>query len=478
MPQTRCSNSKATEVNSMKQVRPNKTTSDHGERGAALISTLLISALLLTAGGMLILTTTMSATNSFDAAAETQAYYGAEAGIQATLNVLRGNVSPNPLFVANPPNAVAPENQIDFTKALVRTTSNLATDPTTLRSRLSRWLNYNYIPSGKTYADRVGISPGYIPFTGVAYDIEVLDPDNTDLTKKKPLRLIIKSTGYGPRGAKKQLSMLLHANGLDITVPAALVLRGHDNAATNLCIELGPSSAKTYSGTDYAALETPAKPSLAVSGHDVSIVKLAYSGPGKSGVAAPELGVLKDILNDPVPAGETPVETPWFLKTADNTRAFLIQAETLANSCAGPASPPNSPCPKRGVIVNSLNGKAGTLTAPQFTIVRGDCNLDEGSGLLIVQGTLYFNGAGPNFNGIILVLGQGKLLKQGGGNRDVYGSIMIARFGATGGFLEPTFEYLGGGGKANLQYDSKAVLNAVVMPGATVLGIAEKKPEP
>ena len=456
-------------INHMKRKRLNQIPSARGERGAALVTTLLVSTLLLTAGGMLILTTTMSATNTFDAAAEMQAYYGAEAGIQASLNVFRGNVLPNPLFVANPVGGVAPENRIDFTKAITRASSNLATDPTTLRLRLSRWLNYNYTPSAITYADRVAISPGYIPLTGVAYDIDVTDPDNTNLAVKKPLRLIVKSTGYGPRGAKKTLSMLLDANSLNITVPAALVLRGHDNATTNANIDLGNSNAKTYSGIDNAGIETTPKSSIAICGHDVATVQAAYaSKPGT--VANPKFNVLNDIPNDPVPAGTTPVATPWFLKTADNARAFLVQAETLANSCAAPGSP----CPKRGVILNSLSGTAGTATAPQFTIVKGDCNLDAGAGLLIVEGTLYFNGPGPNFNGLILLLGAGRLLKQGGGNRDVYGSIMIARFGATGGFLEPTFEYLGGSGNSNLQYDSRAALDAMVMGGATVLGVAEK----
>src|SRR6267142_2845216 len=139
------------------------------ERGAALITTLLISTLLLTAGGTLILTTAMSATNTVDAAAEMQAYYGAEAGLQATLNVMRGNVLPNPLFVANPVGDVAPENRIDFTKALDPAKSNLAGDPTTsgFPKRLSRWLSYNYTPTGLTYADRLGISPAYNPFSGV-----------------------------------------------------------------------------------------------------------------------------------------------------------------------------------------------------------------------------------------------------------------------------------------------------------------------
>ena len=154
-----------------------------GERGAALISTLLIAALLLAAGGMLILTTSMTGTNTIDAAAEMQAYYGAEAGLQATLNVLRGGTSPNPLFVANPVGSVASENIIDFRKALTRNTSNLASDPSSADIRLSRWLTYNYTPAGGTYADRVAISPGYTPFNGVAYSIQVDDPDDTPVTR-------------------------------------------------------------------------------------------------------------------------------------------------------------------------------------------------------------------------------------------------------------------------------------------------------
>jgi hypothetical protein len=455
----------------MKKIFVEKRMKRHDERGAALVSTLLISALLLTAGGMLILTTTMSATNTFDSAAEMQAYYGAEAGIQATLNVLRGNVMPNPLFVTNPVNGVAPENKIDLTKALLPAKSNLAGDPVTLLPRLSRWINYNYKPSGSTYFDRVAITPGYIPLTGTAYSIELSDPDGTDLTINKPSRLLVKSTGYGPRGAKKTLTMLLQANGLNITVPAALVLRGHDNGSTVVNVDLGTSGAKTYSGVDNAGLIGTPKPSIAVSGHDVTTVQAEYASKPNN-IANPKVAALRD-PNESAPAGVPRVDTPWFLKTADAARSFLVQAESLANSCAAPA-PPGQTCPKRGVILNSLSGTAGTAAAPQFTIVRGDCNLDQGAGLLIVEGTLYFNGPGPNFNGVILVLGQGKLSKTGGGNRDVYGSIMIARFGATGGFLDPTFEYLGGAGSSNLQFDSRAVLDAIVIPGVSVLGMAEK----
>src|SRR6266567_1010091 len=119
---------------------PNERTN---ERGAALITVLLFSVLLLAAGGALIMTTALSATNAADAAGETQAYYAAEAGTQAVLNVLRGNVAP-----------------ITFRQA-VSTPS------------LSGWLTYN-----STYS-RVPLTNDYNPLSGMAYNVSVADPDNT-----------------------------------------------------------------------------------------------------------------------------------------------------------------------------------------------------------------------------------------------------------------------------------------------------------
>lgn len=448
----------------MQKGRKNLIRPSHArERGAALVTTLLISMLLLAAGGMLLLTTASTGVNTFDASAEMQAYYAAEAGVQETLNVLRGHVLPSPLFVANPTGTVAPENRIDFRKAYDRATSNRTTDPTSagFPSRLSRWLPYNHTPSGLTYEDRVTISQLYNPINGVAYQISITDPDNTPATR--PIRrLVIESTGLGPRGAQKKLYLMVTANGLNITVPAPLVLRGHDNLSTNVNIDLGSSGAKTYSGVDAAGLE-PTKPAIAINAQDVSKVVAAYAGKEDT-VADPKLAVL-DLPNDPHPTG---VKPPWFLRTAIEARAFVAESEALARSCAAPGSP----CTMRGSVVSSLSGAAGSVASPQFTVVKGDCNLDSGAGLLIVTGTLTMNG-NPNFRGLILVLGQGRVLKTGGGNGDSVGAMMIARFGATGGFLEPSF-LVSGAGNSNHQYDSRATLNAMVMSGPSVLGIAER----
>ena len=68
-----------------------------GERGAALITAVLLSLLLLAAGGTLILTATMTSITARDSTAEMQAYYAAEAGIARTLEVLRGNAKSDPV---------------------------------------------------------------------------------------------------------------------------------------------------------------------------------------------------------------------------------------------------------------------------------------------------------------------------------------------------------------------------------------------
>src|ERR1043166_6792358 len=67
-----------------------------GEKGAALITAVLLSMLLLAAGGTLALTSTMTGITARDSTAGMQSYYAAEAGISRILEVLRGIVQSNP----------------------------------------------------------------------------------------------------------------------------------------------------------------------------------------------------------------------------------------------------------------------------------------------------------------------------------------------------------------------------------------------
>ena len=141
-----------------------KTHRWEGERGAALITVLLMSMLVLALAGTLILTTTMSATNAISSTDEIQAYYAAEAGLQAALNALRGNVAPHP----------SDGTKMNFKNAINVGTSN---NPGSGVPQLSRWLTYDF-PT--VTPDRVTLSPIYSSANGMAYSVTgISDPDNS-----------------------------------------------------------------------------------------------------------------------------------------------------------------------------------------------------------------------------------------------------------------------------------------------------------
>jgi hypothetical protein len=317
-------------------------------------------------------------------------------------------------------------------------------------------LTYSYPTTG--FADRVPISPNYTPMNGIAYSVVISDPDG----RTSPYRLLITSTGYGPRGALKTLSLLVSFGLVVDEVPAPLVLRGHDDRSTDMNLDLGSSGAETYSGVDNATAD-PIKPALAFSNHDVPTFLDAIAKQKSKVLTNPAYKVL-NLPNEPAPAGMG-VEPPWFLKTANDARTFVAQAEKRAQDLANLG--------QNGVVLNSLSGVAGGPGNSWLTVVKGNCQLTAGSGLLVVEGTLSIAGSGINFDGLILVLGTGKVIKTGGGNKDTYGSIMVARFGPTGDFLDPTFD-VNGGGSTNVQYDSASIATALELTGKKALGFVEK----
>src|SRR5207253_7521218 len=113
------------------------------------------------------------------------------------------------------------------------------------------------------------------------------------------------------------------------------------------------------------------------------------------------------------------------------------------------------------------------VSAPILTFVDGDCTLDGGAGLLVVTGNLEMNG-NPNFTGLILVLGNGSVNRDGGGQGTIYGAMAVASFPRTGngGFTSATF-LTNGGGTSTMQYDSAAVRQALNASGPRVQGVHE-----
>ena len=267
------------------------------------------------------------------------------------------------------------------------------------------------------------------------------------VTSPDPKRLLIKSYGFGPQGAQKRLELMVNNANFDFEVPAGVTFRGADDC-TPLSLDTGSSGAKTYSGIDHAGVEAQ-RPAFAVSPCDEDDAKSGIKKPDT--VVDPEIGLLGD--DDTTPGT---VETPSFLQTADRARAYLNALQAKAQSTGRYF--------KSATINDSVN-------APMFTFVDGDCTLEGGSGFLVVTGTLTMHG-NPNFKGAILVLGTGVLIRNGGGNGDIYGGIAVAAFGRTSGnFTSPTFN-TNGGGNSTIQYDSAALKNAIIS-GTNVSGIRE-----
>ena len=272
------------------------------------------------------------------------------------------------------------------------------------------------------------------------------------VTSPDPKRLLLKSWGFGPQGAEKRLELMVSKANFELDMPAGVTLRGADDCSP-LSFDTGSSGSKVYSGADRAGVE-PQRPSFAVTPCDsdetnTGIVK-------HDTVADPEIGLLGDDETNP-----GTVDTPSFLDTADRARAYLDSLQAQAQSTARYFKP----------APGSATTVSDSVNTPMFTFVDGDCTLDGGAGVLVVTGTLTLRG-NPNFNGAILVLGTGVLIRNGGGNGNVYGAITIAAFGRTSGnFTAPTF-LTNGGGDSTVQYDSNALKNSLGS-GMNVSGVRE-----
>ena len=269
------------------------------------------------------------------------------------------------------------------------------------------------------------------------------------VTSPDPKRLLLKSYGFGPQGARKRLELMISKANFEFEVPAGVTFRGADDCSP-LSLDTGSSGAKWYSGIDHAGVE-PQRPVFAVTPCDEDDAKAGIKKPDT--VVDPEVG----LLGDGYTAGS--VETPSFLDNADRARAYLNALQSKAQSL------------NRYFKSSSATTVNDSVNAPMFTFVDGDCTLTNGSGFLVVTGTLTMRG-NPNFKGAILVLGTGVLIRNGGGNGDIYGGITVAAFNRTAGnFTAPTFS-TNGGGNSTIQYDSSA-LKTGIGSGMNVSGIRE-----
>jgi hypothetical protein len=408
-----------------------------GERGAALITTILLSTLLLTAGGILILITAVTGTNAVDATAEMQAYYAAEAGIARTMKVLKGNEPSNP-------------------------TGTPASFRNVVEDR-SRW---TVLSGNKIQVDA----------TATFEVTSIVDPDDVDGSLRaanqyyKPYRLKIQVSGYGTKNSTKRMEFIVNRLTTNFAVNSTITIPNASGSPINF--NIGDSNVTAYSGLDASGNPSPPIAAFGISGNDFNDAQNVINGcqPDGSGCVGNHPNVTPDI-----PMVLDNGNTPTFLKSVDAARSFLYGSEGMMNSAVSQGRYFTSGAD----VYNSTGALGANNPNGLLTFVDGDFVLGPGSptgqGLLIVTGTLTLNG---NFqwNGVIMVLGTGTVLRSGGGHGNIYGAMFVANFPRTGPdtdiFGVPTFD-TSGGGTANIQYNSDEIDRAKGVGGHKVVGFRE-----
>jgi len=407
------------------------------EKGAALITAVLLSMLLLAAGGTLVLTSTMTGITARDSTAEMQAYYAAEAGIARTLEVLRGNVQ------STPAGTRASFTNVICSKSLWTTTSgssvNVASDGST-RFQVTSIVDPNNTASN--------------PCSNASY---------------KPRQLVIQVRGLGPNDSQKDMEVVVDRYTQDYLVKAVVTLP--NGSGTALPFNLGGSNVTSTSGNDIdGGGESLA--AFAINNADYNTVNNVIDGCNADGT---NCGGSGPNVTPGDPAVLANSNTPSFLQSVSNARSFLYGTEGMMNSAINQGryftSGASAIASAAGLGANNPDGVL-TFVDGDFTLGPGN---PTGQGTLIVTGDLTLDG-NFNWNGVIMVLGTGHVYRSGGGNGNIYGAMFVAKFSKTGAstdvFGAPTFD-TSGGGTANIQYSSNAVDKAKAVGGHAVKGVRE-----
>src|SRR5215213_5440654 len=428
----------AIQISGATRIMKSQKQSRAGERGAALITAVLLSMLLLAAGGILILTSTMTGITARDSTAEMQAYYAAEAGVARTLEVLRGNVD------SSPSGTRASFRDVVCTPSLWTTTAG------------------GYVNVSSEGSTRFQVT-------------SIFDPDNRDsvamcaLATYKPDRLRIRVLGLGPRDSRKNMEVVVNRYTLEYDVNATITLP--NGSGNPMDFDLGGSNVTSTSGTDAAGTGTSI-PAVGVSGSDFNIANNVMDGCDPNGSNCSGSGPVVT-PSDPMMLDNT--NTPSFLQSVANARTFMYGPEGMMNAAINQGRYFTSAAD----AIASTPGLGASHPDGVFTFIDGDITLGPGNptgqGTLIVTGKLTLDG-NFNFNGVIMVFGEGEVYRSGGGHGNLYGALFIAKFAKVGAntdvFGAPVFD-ISGGGTSNIQYNSDAVDKAKSVGGHSVEGVRE-----
>jgi hypothetical protein len=281
------------------------------------------------------------------------------------------------------------------------------------------------------------------------------------ITAPEPIRLLIRSTGFGPRRAQKQLEAIIQKNYFNgLSAPSPLTLIGPPsttNPTSSFIFNPGTSSGTAYNGKD-VFLKAFLPPVGVTEDNNLTTVT------GNT-IKAPSSPFNGAVYGTPSNVAD---EMPFWLQSTINLAATLQQLEDVARA-SGRYYAPGAAVPAKGDYGNVFN-------ATGITYIDGNLEFSgDGGGILVVRGGLIFKG-GFNFNGLIIVTGENGIGRTGGGSGSLQGNMIVAPFlrnDLSKGFLAPRYNISGGGG-SDIRYNSNNVANGLGALSNFVKGVVEK----
>jgi hypothetical protein len=286
---------------------------------------------------------------------------------------------------------------------------------------------------------------------------------------------LITSLAITKSGARRVTQYEVSKEHITLHMPSAVTFDGpapvfsapHSNA-----FQVSGVDACNLADTSHSALGGFSATSDAILTTEASNRPDGYQGSGHVNGTTPSVGLVGPPTSGSPPPGSLGDTSPT---TGNNgidltTAEGLNQLVTLMSSISdyvGPGPPTTS--------ISNPTGY-GTAALPTVAVIQnagGTLDVPNGYGVLVVEGTLNFNG-GAAWNGLLLVIGDGKVTKQGGGGGTTNGSLLIGNINTptAGGTVRagsspvvhnpnPPSGDWNGGGNATVQFDSCALNNAL-----------------
>jgi len=298
------------------------------------------------------------------------------------------------------------------------------------------------------------------------------------ISAPEPDRLLVKSTGYGPRGARKELEAIVQSNYFSgLGAPATITMVGVESGPNgDFLFDPGNSNAMLYSGVDLATGSSDVIPPIGVT----TDVPFGSDDPNLEHVLDAVGGHISNNVQG-VPSNVRQEIPPWMLNPATMDATIRNIYDTALNTYD-----PTNPAGTGRVFTGTNPATFGdNATGSGITFCDGDCELGPiaGGGLLIVTGQLTLRG-NFDFNGLIVVTGAGGILRNGGGNGTIQGNIIVAPYEnslvagnlnppAGADFWAPQWDTQGGGA-STISYNSNNQTNSLNAINNVVLGVVEK----